>query len=198
LDKPTTHQIVAATSNQHKLSEIRPLLEPDFRILSLHDIGYHKELAETGDTLEANSLQKAKYIHDHFNLPCFADDTGLEVEALDGEPGVYSARYAGYHRNSHDNISLLLKKLSGKENRRARFRTVITLLGLKGVHVFEGTVHGTITETAKGTGGFGYDPVFQPDATKKTMAELTLEEKNAISHRGEAVKKLVAFLKTQN
>ena len=194
MDKPTIHQIVAATNNQHKLSEIRPLLEPDFRILSLTDIGCHEELPETGNTLEANSLQKAKYIYEHFRLPCFADDTGLEVEALNGAPGVYSARYAGEQRNSEDNISLLLKNLSGKESRKAQFRTVITLLGLEGIQLFEGIVHGIIIETQKGTGGFGYDPIFQPGGTSKTMAELTLAEKNAISHRGKAVKKLVAYL----
>jgi XTP/dITP diphosphohydrolase len=188
--------LVAASNNQHKISEIRPLLEPDFRILSLDDIGCREDLPETGDSLEANSLQKAKYVYDHFHLPCFADDTGLEVEALDGQPGVYSARYAGQQRNSEDNISLLLKNMSGKQNRRARFRTVITLLHSSCVHIFEGTVHGTIIAERKGTGGFGYDPVFQPDGTTKTMAELTVEEKNSISHRGQAVKKLVAFLKT--
>jgi XTP/dITP diphosphohydrolase len=188
--------LVAASNNQHKLSEIRPLLEPDFRILSLDDIGCRDDLPETGDTLEANSLQKAKYVYDHFHLPCFADDTGLEVEALNGQPGVHSARYAGRQRNSEDNISLLLKNMSGKQNRRARFRTVITLFHSNGVDVFEGALHGTITEERKGTRGFGYDPVFQPDETTKTMAELILEEKNSISHRGEAVKKLVAFLKS--
>ena len=193
LERPTI--LVAASNNQHKLSEIRPLLEPDFRILSLADIGCHEELPETGNTLEANSLEKAKYIYDRFNLPCFADDTGLEVDALNGEPGVYSARYAGEQRSSEENISLLLSKLSGKENRKARFRTVITLLAPDGVHSFEGVVHGTITESRKGTGGFGYDAVFQPKGSTKTMAELTLKEKNAISHRGKAVKELVNYLK---
>lgn len=187
---------VAASNNQHKLSEIRPLLEPDFRILSLEDIGCHQELPETGYTLEDNSLQKAQYVFDHFKLPCFADDTGLEVESLNGEPGVYSARYAGEQRNSEDNIALLLRSLSGKQNRRARFRTVITLVGLRDVQRFEGIINGTILEFKRGTGGFGYDPVFQPDGSSKTMAEMTVDEKNAISHRGEAVKKLVAYLKS--
>lgn len=189
--------LVAATNNQHKLSEIRPLLEPDFRILSLDEIGCLEELPETGDTLEANSYQKAKYVHDHYSVPCFADDTGLEVEALGGAPGVFSARYAGSQRRSDDNINLLLKNLSGKEDRRARFRTVITLIGIGSTRIFEGTIQGTILPDGRGSGGFGYDPVFQPEGYSKTMAEMTLPEKNAISHRGKALEKLVAFLKNE-
>lgn len=171
------------------------MIGPDFRILSLDEIGCKDELPETQSTLEGNSLQKAAYIFDHFHLPCFADDTGLEVEALNGAPGVYSARYAGEQKNSEDNISLLLKNLSGKENRKARFRTVITLLGLNGIKTFEGVVTGTILTDRRGAGGFGYDPVFLPDGSRKTMAELTLSEKNQISHRGMAVRKLVEYLK---
>lgn len=180
----------------HKLSEIRPLLEPDFRVLSLQEIGWHEELPETHETLEENSLQKAQVIYEHFKLPCFADDTGLEVDALNGAPGVYSARYAGEQRSSEDNIALLLKNLGGISHRNARFRTVIALVGDKGTHTFEGIVHGTITVDRKGTSGFGYDPVFVPEGFPKTMAEMTLEEKNAISHRGRAVRKLVSFLKS--
>jgi XTP/dITP diphosphohydrolase len=187
--------VVAATNNPHKLSEIRPLIEPDFRILSLEDIGCHDELPETQDTLEANALQKAVFVYDHYNLPCFADDTGLEVDALNGSPGVFSARYAGEQRNSEDNIQLLLKNLSGNPNRNARFRTLITLVGLNGIQNFEGVVHGIILESKRGTGGFGYDPVFKPEGFAKTMAEMTMEEKNTISHRAIAVKKLVTYLK---
>lgn len=197
METPIRHQIVAATNNQHKLSEIRPLLEPDFRILSLQDIGCHEELPETGTTLESNSHQKAAYVYTRYKLPCFADDTGLEVEALHGAPGVYSARYAGPQRNSEDNINLLLKSLAGTQNRKARFRTVITLIGIDGLHTFEGIVTGMITETKSGSGGFGYDPVFLPDNFTKTMAAMTLAEKNTISHRALAVRKLVSYLKSR-
>lgn len=170
------------------------MIGSDFRILSLDEIGCSDELPETQTTLEGNSLQKAAYVFEHFHLPCFADDTGLEVEALGGAPGVYSARYAGEQKNSDDNIALLLKNLSGLENRKARFRTVITLIGLNGTKTFEGVVTGTILADRRGAGGFGYDPVFVPDGTDKTMAELTRSEKNQISHRGIAVRKLVDYL----
>lgn len=200
LDLPTKKEailrLVAATNNLHKLSEIRPLLEPDFRILSLQEVGWHDDLPETHETLEENSLQKAQVIYEHFKLPCFADDTGLEVEALDGAPGVYSARYAGDQRSSEDNITLLLKNLSDTSRRKARFRTIIALVGDNATHTFEGAVHGSITMERKGVLGFGYDPVFLPDGFSKTMAEMTLEEKNAISHRGQAVRKLVSFLRS--
>lgn len=194
-DHPHKQQLAAATNNQHKLSEIRLLIEPDFRILSLDDIGCTEELPETKDTLEGNSLQKAAYVFDRYHLRCFADDTGLEVETLNGAPGVYSARYAGAQRNSEDNIDLLLKKLSGKKNRKARFRTVITLIGPDEHQVFEGVVSGTILEKRSGTAGFGYDPVFQPEGFTRTMAEMSMDEKNRISHRGLAVNKLVTYLK---
>jgi XTP/dITP diphosphohydrolase len=196
LDQHTGHRIVAATNNQHKISEIRPLIEPDFRILSLEDIGCHEELPETQQTIEGNSLQKASFIYDHYHVPCFADDTGLEVEALNGAPGVYSARYAGEQKNSADNIELLLKNLQGKQNRNARFRTVITLIGLNGVQYFEGIVNGAILQERRGALGFGYDPVFKPDGLNRTMAEMTLDEKNEISHRALAIKKLVSYLKS--
>jgi XTP/dITP diphosphohydrolase len=184
-----------ASNNSHKLCEIRPLLEPDFSILSLAEIGCFEELPETQDTIEGNSRQKAEYVFDRFKIPCFADDTGLEVEALDNAPGVYSARYAGEQKSSSDNIDLLLKNLGEKSNRKARFRTVITLAGLQGIHHFEGVVDGTIIHSRKGTDGFGYDPVFQPAGFNKTFAEMTVEEKNVISHRARATQKLIAFLK---
>lgn len=195
LEPLTNLQIVAATNNRHKLSEIRPLIGPDFHILSLDDVGCHEELLETQQTLEGNSLQKAQYIFENFNLPCFADDTGLEVEALNGDPGVYSARYAGEQRNSDDNINLLLQNLSRETNRRAQFRTVITLIGIGVTQVFEGIVSGKILKDRRGEGGFGYDSVFEPEGYTRSLAEMTLEEKNRISHRGIAVGKLIAYLK---
>lgn len=172
------------------------MLGPDFRILSLEEIGCHDELPETQETMEGNSLQKASYVFERYHLPCFADDTGLEVEALNGDPGVYSARYAGSQRNSDDNIDLLLTNLKNKDNRNARFRTVITLIDQTGVRTFEGIVAGKILHHRAGSGGFGYDPVFQPHGCTRTMAEMTMEEKNSISHRGEAVRKLVNYLKS--
>lgn len=184
-----------ASNNNHKLSEIRPLLEPDFAVLSLAQIGCHEELPETQATIEGNSRQKAEYVFDRYHVPCFADDTGLEVEALGNAPGVYSARYAGEHKNSDDNINLLLKNLEGKPNRKARFRTVITLAGLGGLHFFEGVVEGTIITSRKGTDGFGYDPIFQPEGFTRTFAEMSIAEKNEMSHRARATQKLIAFLK---
>ena len=189
--------MVAATNNQHKLSEIRPLLEPDFRILSLEDIGCYEELPETSLTIEGNSIQKASYVFEKYRLPCIADDTGLEVAALNGEPGVYSARYAGDHRNSDDNIDLLLSRLADSPDRQARFKTVITLVSAKGFKSFEGLIDGHILLERRGRGGFGYDAVFQPAGYDKTLAEMTLQEKNQISHRGLAIKKLVHYLHTQ-
>jgi XTP/dITP diphosphohydrolase len=184
-----------ASNNDHKLAEIRPLLEPDFSILSLSQIGCTEELPETQPTIEGNSRQKAEYVFHKFNIPCFADDTGLEVEALGQAPGVYSARYAGPRRNSDDNIALLLQNMQGVTNRRARFKTVITLAGLQELHYFEGIVEGFITHHKQGTEGFGYDPVFQPLGYNKTFAQMSLAEKNEISHRGRAIFKLIAFLK---
>jgi XTP/dITP diphosphohydrolase len=171
------------------------LIEPDLRILSLHEIGCHEDLPETEKTLEGNSLQKAAYVYNNFHLPCFADDTGLEVEVLNGAPGVFSARYAGEQKNSTDNMNLLLKNLEGKQNRKARFRTVITLIGLNGIQYFEGIIDGLILEERRGSGGFGYDPVFQPEGFTKSLAEMTLQEKNLISHRARATQKLVTSLK---
>jgi XTP/dITP diphosphohydrolase len=184
-----------ATNNIHKVKEIQALLGNSFTLLSLADIGCAEELAEDQDTLEGNSLQKAQYVFDKYNVACFADDTGLEVETLHGEPGVYSARYAGSQRNSTDNIELLLRNLRGKENLKARFRTVVTLITEKGTHQFEGILNGAITFEPRGTQGFGYDPVFVPEGYNQTLAELELIEKNKISHRAHAVQKLVLFLK---
>jgi len=183
-----------ATNNRHKLEEIEAMLGESFRLRTLAEIGCTDELPETQPTIAGNARQKAAYIWEHFGVSCFADDTGLEVEALNGEPGVYSARYAGEARDARENTALLLRNLSGKANRRARFRTVITLVLDGKYHDFEGIVEGEIIEAPRGTGGFGYDPVFQPLGSDRTFAEMSLEEKAELSHRGRAFRKLVDFL----
>jgi XTP/dITP diphosphohydrolase len=187
-----------ATNNRHKLSEVRQKLGSNFEILSLDELGFSGELPETQNTLEANSAQKAHYVFDKYGIDCFSDDTGLEVEALDGEPGVLSARYAGIHKDADANTSLLLKNLQGISNRKACFKTVITLL-VNGVEQqFLGIVEGVISLQKKGEKGFGYDPVFVPDGQDKTFAEMPLDKKNQISHRAKAVAQLVEFLKKDN
>ncbi len=187
-------RICFASNNTHKLEEVRALLAPDFVVLSLADIGCAEELPETQDTIEGNALQKAQYVADHYGVPCFADDTGLEVRALNNAPGVYSARYAGEQKNSNDNMALLLTRLKGKPDRSARFRTVIALAGPSGNHTFEGILPGKIIEAGRGHGGFGYDPLFVPEGFEKTLAEMTLQEKNKISHRARAAVGLVRWL----
>ena len=189
-------KICFATNNQNKLKEIRSLVGDKFEILSLQDIGCHEELPENQETVEGNSLEKAQYVFDHYRVNCFADDTGLEVDALNGAPGVYSAMYAGPHRDSGDNIRLLLKNLNAQENRRARFRTVISLVAAGKTNQFEGVAEGYIIDELKGADGFGYDPVFRPEHSQKTFAEMTLAEKNQLSHRAKAIAKLVSFLNT--
>jgi XTP/dITP diphosphohydrolase len=185
-----------ATNNKHKLEEVVPLLKGSFDLLSLDQIGCTDELPETQNTISGNSFQKAEFVYKHFNTPCFADDTGLEVDALNGAPGVYSARYAGDHRNSNDNINLLLENLKGNQNRKARFCTVITLIGLTPAPVFfEGIIEGVIIDEKKGNTGFGYDPVFVPTGHDLTFAEMTLDQKNTLSHRAIATKKLIEYLK---
>jgi XTP/dITP diphosphohydrolase len=183
-----------ATNNKGKLLEIKALLEGDFNILSLEEIGCREELPETSDTIEGNSLQKAEYVWFRYKVNCFADDTGLEVAALGGAPGVISARYAGPGCTPEDNMDLLLKNMKGIKEREARFRTCITLIMDNRTYQFEGEVMGTILESKRGEKGFGYDPVFQPEGYDKSFAQLTIEEKNKISHRGVAVKKLADFL----
>ena len=187
-------KIVFATNNKHKLDEIREILGEKFEIVSLKDIGCNVDIPETGNTLEVNALQKAQYIKEHYGMDCFADDTGLEVEALNGAPGVYSARYAGPQHNSKDNIRKLLTNMQDIENRPAQFRTAIVLILDGKIHLFEGTIKGTIIRSERGSGGFGYDSVFVPDGFEKTFAELGEEIKNKISHRAIANKKLVKFL----
>ncbi|SHM34301.1 XTP/dITP diphosphohydrolase [Cyclobacterium lianum] len=189
-------KICFASNNPKKLDEIRAALGDHFDILSLSDIGCHEELPETGDTLEANALQKARYVKDHYGVDCFADDTGLEVAALQGAPGVYSGRFAGEPRSDERNVALLLEKMSEKENRKAAFRTIIALIIGEKVYSFEGKAEGKIIQKRFGTEGFGYDPVFQPDGYEKTFAQLSMQEKNAISHRGKAVKQLAGFLRS--
>jgi len=183
-----------ATNNMHKLSEVRSLLDGKFHIASLHDIGCHEELAETTGTISGNSHQKAEYIYSKYQMNCFADDSGLEVTSLNWAPGVDSAMYAGPQRKHDDNINLLLSNLEGVENRQARFITVITLIIAEKQVQFEGILEGRILSEKQGSGGFGYDPVFLPNGFDKTLAQMTMEEKNRISHRAHAIKKLVAFL----
>ena len=212
-------KIVFATNNEHKLSEIRAILGPSFEVVSLADIGCHEDIPETGTTLEENALMKAEYIYNKYHLSCFADDTGLEVEALNGAPGVYSARYAameatvpcgspqGLSHDSEANMARLLRELANNNNRKARFRTVIALIEKKDVcpcgctsiqvvHKFEGIVNGEIIQERRGGEGFGYDPIFKPDGYDKTFAELGADIKNSISHRARATQKLAEYLKT--
>ena len=200
-------KIVFATNNQHKLSEIRQILGSSIEVLSLNDIGCNVDIPETGTTLEENALQKAQYVYDHYHIDCFADDTGLEVDALGGAPGVYSARYAAVgcaatssqpkDHDSEANMTRLLNELGENNNRRARFRTVIALIQQGAVHEFEGIVTGEIIRERRGGEGFGYDPIFQPDGYDQTFAELGVEVKNQISHRARATQKLADYLLKQ-
>ncbi|MBP9032233.1 MAG: non-canonical purine NTP diphosphatase [Dysgonomonadaceae bacterium] len=187
-------KIVFATNNKHKLDEIRKISEGKLEILSLNDINCQTDIPETGTTLEENALIKARFVKDNFGYDCFADDTGLEVKALDGAPGVYSARYAGEDCRAEDNIRKLLTNLEGISDRRAAFRTVIALLIGDEQYFFEGAIHGKIIDEKRGESGFGYDPVFVPDGYEQTFAELGEDIKNNISHRAIATTKLIRFL----
>jgi len=187
-------KLVIATNNIHKINEIRNLLNEKIELLSLGDIGCRVELPETEMTLEGNAVQKALYIYEHFNVNCFADDTGLEIDALKGEPGVFSARYAGENCTYEDNIRKVLTAMQEKKNRSARFKTVIALVINGKIETFEGIVEGMIRDQKLGNNGFGYDPIFQPAGLEKTFAEISLEEKNRISHRAIALQKLVKYL----
>ena len=190
-------KLVFATNNAHKLKEMQKITAAtEVEIVSLADIDCHDDIPETADTLEGNALQKARYIKEHYGYDCFADDTGLEVEALNNAPGVYSALYAGPGHDSEANMNKLLHEMEGKENRKARFRTVIALILNGEEHLFEGIVNGFITLEKKGTTGFGYDPIFQPESYEQTFAELGEDIKNNISHRALATKKLANFLST--
>ena len=187
-------KIVFATNNAHKLRELREIAGDKFEILSLKDITCFDDIPETEPTIKGNALIKANYIKDKYGYDCFADDTGLEVEALGGEPGVYSARYAGEDCDSEKNIDKILAKLKNESNRKARFITYIALILEGNTHIFEGEVQGEILTERHGEGGFGYDPVFKPVESENSFAEMLPEEKNAISHRGRAVQKLLKFL----
>lgn len=188
-------KLVFATNNKHKLEEIRAILGSKIDILSLDDINCHEDIPETADTLEGNAQIKAQFVYDHYHLDCFADDTGLEVEALNGAPGVFSARYAGGEgHDSEANMKKLLSEMQDKTNRKARFRTVIAFIEQGEIRLFEGIVNGCITEEKHGDSGFGYDPIFRPDGFSETFAEMGNEAKNQISHRANAVKKLCEYL----
>ena len=187
-------KIIFATNNAHKLSEVQAVLGDSFELVTPRMCGVEEDIPETAATLEGNASQKSHYLYEKTGLDCFADDTGLEVEALGGEPGVHSARYATDGHDFAANNRLLLKNLEDKENRRARFRTVISLIEGGEEHLFEGIVEGRIIDHESGEEGFGYDPLFVPDGFDRTFAEMTAEEKNAVSHRGRAVRKLVAYL----
>jgi XTP/dITP diphosphohydrolase len=189
-------KLVFATNNQHKLKELQAILGEHFELLSLKDIGCFEEIPEDQPTLEGNASQKAFYVYEKFGYSCFADDTGLEIDALNGEPGVYSARYAGEAKDPQANMDKVLEKLENAENRKARFRTVISLVLDGEEKQFEGIVEGEITNEKRGGSGFGYDPVFLPVGYNKTFAEMSLDDKNQISHRARAVQKLVEYLKT--
>lgn len=187
-------KIVFATNNTHKLEEIHRMLQGSHQIVSLAEIGCHEDIPEEQDTLEGNALQKARYIKQHYGYDCFADDTGLEIDALGGRPGVYSARYAGEAKDSEANMRKVLAEMQGHSDRRARFRTVIALILGNEEHLFEGKVEGEILTARQGSAGFGYDPVFRPDGYDRSFAEMDPDTKNSISHRGEATRKLAAFL----
>jgi len=187
-------QLVFATNNRHKLDEVSAKLNGAIQLLTLNDIGYHDDIEETGTTFKANASIKSHHVYAEYKLNCFGDDSGLEIDALNGEPGVYSARYAGTHGNHAANISKVLDNLKGEANRKARFRTVISLIRNGEEYFFEGTVEGTIRQEPSGNGGFGYDPIFEPEGYDITFAEMSMDEKNSISHRAKAMEKLIAFL----
>ena len=189
-------EIVFATNNLHKLKEVQQAVGNKIVLLSLKDINFKGEIPETQDTIEGNSKQKVEYIFERYNIPCFADDTGLIIDFLNGEPGVYSARYAGEACSFKDNCDKVLRNLAKKKDRKARFKTVISFMDQHGIKTFEGVVEGNILEEYKGNDGFGYDPIFKPVGYNETFAEMTTELKNEISHRGLAVKKLLLFLES--
>lgn len=190
------HKLILATNNRHKLEEVAQMTGNKIDLLTLADIGFTGDIDETGSTFTENALIKSRFIYDRYNVNCFADDSGLEIYALNGEPGVYSARYSGVHGDHDANMDKVLKNLQGVHNRSARFRTVISLIWDGKEYFFEGTVEGTIRQERAGNGGFGYDPIFEPLGHTVTFAQMSLEEKNAISHRARALDGLVKFLET--
>lgn len=187
-------QLVFATNNLNKLQEVQALIPSNIKLLSLKDIKCFEDIPETQNTIEGNAIQKAEYIKKQYGYDCFADDTGLEVSALNGAPGVYSARYAGEQRDSNDNMEKLLDELKDKENRTAQFKTIIALYLNNKLYTFTGICQGTIIKTKQGQKGFGYDPIFKPNGYNKTFAEMDLEKKNTVGHRGKAIDQLVNFL----
>ena len=190
-------KLVFASNNKHKIKEIKQLLPDNFEIVSLEEIGCTEDIPETADTIEGNAILKADYVTQKYNLPCFADDSGLEVDTLNGAPGVYSARYAGDQKNDNDNIEKLLFELKHHKNRKAQFKTVIALNLNNEQLLFTGIIKGKIISDKRGTNGFGYDPVFVAENSDKTFAEITSKEKNEVSHRARAVKQLIDFLKNR-
>ncbi|MEQ7798752.1 RdgB/HAM1 family non-canonical purine NTP pyrophosphatase [Pedobacter sp. ASV1-7] len=189
-------ELVFATNNQHKTQEVRNLLMNEYSVLNLNDIGCDTDIPETGDTFAENATLKSRYVADHYQMDCFADDSGLEIEALNQEPGIFSARYSGI-KDDRANLNLVLQKMEGQSNRKARFRTVISLIRNGEVFLFEGIINGTIRTSPSGEKGFGYDPVFEPAGYNITFAEMSMEQKNQISHRALAMNKLITFLKEQ-
>jgi len=192
---PIMRELVFATNNTHKTEEVRQLLAGQYQVLNLKDIGCDTDIPETGDTFAENARLKTSFVNTHFKMDCFADDSGLEVEALNNAPGIYSARYAG-QRGDRENLELVLKNMEGQSNRKARFKTVVSLLQNNEHHFFEGVINGTLREQASGAAGFGYDPIFVPDGYDITFAEMSMEKKNEISHRAQAMRKLISFLKS--
>ena len=190
-------KLVFATNNQNKVNEVQSLLPEHITILSLKDIACEEDIPETQPTIEGNAIQKAQYVKEHYGYDCFADDTGLEVHSLNGEPGVFSARYAGSQRNADDNMNKLLNELETKEGRSAHFKTVVALILNGEQHTFTGICNGTIIKEKKGEKGFGYDPIFMADGFTETFAQISLAEKNRVGHRGKAVQKLIDFLNTK-
>ncbi len=191
------NKIIFSTNNRYKLEEVRQILKKKYEVLGLQDIGFDGDIPETGKTLEENALIKSRFVNEHFKVDCFSDDTGLEIDALGGRPGVYSARYAGEEGIAERNIEKVLAELEGVESRAARFKTIISLIINKEEYFFEGIVEGRIITERKGREGFGYDPIFVPDGYNQTFAEMAVDQKNEISHRGKAVDKLAKFLNSQ-
>ncbi len=188
-------EIIFASSNSGKIEEIRSLLPPGIKMISLIDLNFHEEIPETADTLEGNALLKSQFAYNRWGKTCFSDDSGLEVTFLKGRPGVHSARYAGLQKNKDDNMNLLLSEMKNTDSRSASFKTIITLIRNGKVYSFEGKVDGVIRRDKKGTGGFGYDPIFEPEGIGKTFAEMSIREKSLYSHRRRAVDKLISFLR---
>lgn len=197
MEKKELRKLVFASNNKHKLEEAKAILGDRFEVVSLAEINCHDEIPETADTLKGNALIKARWVKEHYGYDCFADDTGLMVEALGGAPGVYSARYAGEHCSFADNVNKMLHEMQGKENRKAYFATVIALILDDNTYTFEGKVDGCIATEPSGEGGFGYDPIFIAEETGRSFAVMSPEEKNAISHRGQAMRKLAEFLSAE-